>query len=143
MSSGASPFAFGPVPSRRLGRSLGINNVPPKSCSYSCVYCQVGRTPEGGIEPVTAHLPRVELLTEFEGTAFASAGDPVEDLLATVTVHPMRADAALALLDQAGAGHATLERLVAEGRIHPVSYHGYTFYLRGRSGPREGSTTWS
>jgi len=37
-------IAFGPVPSRRLGRSLGINNIPPKVCSYSCVYCQVGRT---------------------------------------------------------------------------------------------------
>lgn len=37
-------LAFGPVPSRRLGRSLGINNIPPKACSYSCVYCQVGRT---------------------------------------------------------------------------------------------------
>jgi len=36
--------AFGPVPSRRLGRSLGINNIPPKFCSYSCVYCQVGKT---------------------------------------------------------------------------------------------------
>jgi wyosine [tRNA(Phe)-imidazoG37] synthetase (radical SAM superfamily) len=36
--------AFGPVPSRRLGRSLGINNIPPKSCSYSCIYCQVGPT---------------------------------------------------------------------------------------------------
>ena len=35
---------FGPVPSRRLGRSLGINNIPPKFCSYSCVYCQVGKT---------------------------------------------------------------------------------------------------
>lgn len=39
-------LAFGPVPSRRLGRSLGINNIPPKSCSYACVYCQVGRTVE-------------------------------------------------------------------------------------------------
>jgi len=37
-------IAFGPVPSRRLGRSLGINNIPPKICSYSCVYCQVGKT---------------------------------------------------------------------------------------------------
>jgi wyosine [tRNA(Phe)-imidazoG37] synthetase (radical SAM superfamily) len=37
-------IAFGPVPSRRLGRSLGVNNVPPKVCSYSCVYCQLGRT---------------------------------------------------------------------------------------------------
>ena len=37
-------FAFGPVPSRRLGKSLGINNIPAKTCSYSCVYCQLGRT---------------------------------------------------------------------------------------------------
>ncbi len=34
---------FGPVPSRRLGRSIGINNIPPKVCSYSCIYCQLGR----------------------------------------------------------------------------------------------------
>ncbi|NMC80893.1 MAG: radical SAM protein [Chloroflexi bacterium] len=37
-------IAFGPVPSRRLGHSLGINHIPPKHCPYSCVYCQVGRT---------------------------------------------------------------------------------------------------
>lgn len=36
-------IAFGPVPSRRLGRSIGINNIPAKVCSYSCVYCQLGR----------------------------------------------------------------------------------------------------
>ena len=35
---------YGPVPSRRLGQSLGVNNIPPKACSYSCVYCQIGRT---------------------------------------------------------------------------------------------------
>jgi wyosine [tRNA(Phe)-imidazoG37] synthetase (radical SAM superfamily) len=38
--------AFGPVPSRRLGQSLGINNIPPKVCTYSCVYCQIGKTLE-------------------------------------------------------------------------------------------------
>ena len=37
-------LVFGPVPSRRLGQSLGINNIPPKVCTYSCIYCQVGRT---------------------------------------------------------------------------------------------------
>ena len=38
-------IVFGPVPSRRLGRSLGINNIPPpKRCSYSCIYCQLGVT---------------------------------------------------------------------------------------------------
>jgi len=35
---------FGPVPSRRLGQSLGINNIPPKICTLSCVYCQLGRS---------------------------------------------------------------------------------------------------
>ena len=37
-------IVFGPVPSRRLGRSLGINNIPYKHCTYACVYCQIGRT---------------------------------------------------------------------------------------------------
>ncbi|NQT33263.1 MAG: radical SAM protein [Candidatus Omnitrophica bacterium] len=43
-------IAFGPVPSRRLGQSLGINNIPPKSCTYSCIYCQVGRTQDMIVE---------------------------------------------------------------------------------------------
>jgi wyosine [tRNA(Phe)-imidazoG37] synthetase (radical SAM superfamily) len=37
-------YVFGPVPSRRLGRSLGIDLVPFKTCSYDCIYCQLGRT---------------------------------------------------------------------------------------------------
>jgi wyosine [tRNA(Phe)-imidazoG37] synthetase (radical SAM superfamily) len=44
MLKNTEALAFGPVPSRRLGRSLGVNNIPPKTCSYSCVYCQLGRT---------------------------------------------------------------------------------------------------
>lgn len=36
------PLVFGPVPSRRLGKSVGINNIPPKICTYSCIYCQLG-----------------------------------------------------------------------------------------------------
>ncbi|HEC87250.1 MAG TPA: radical SAM protein [Thermoplasmatales archaeon] len=43
-------ISFGPVPSRRLGRSLGINNIPPKICTYSCVYCQLGRTVKMNVE---------------------------------------------------------------------------------------------
>ena len=39
-----SQYVFGPVPSRRLGRSLGIDLLPLKTCSFNCVYCQVGRT---------------------------------------------------------------------------------------------------
>jgi wyosine [tRNA(Phe)-imidazoG37] synthetase (radical SAM superfamily) len=314
VSAGEAAVVFGPVPSRRLGRSLGINDVPPKTCSYSCVYCQVGRTgptetaprrlyppaaivaavtaraeqlrargepvdfltfvPDGeptldagladeieGLRPLgipiavisnasllwrddaraalaradwvslkvdavdeaiwrrinrpdaslrldavldgmlrfarefrgtlasetmlvaglndgeasidataeflarlqprvayvavptrppaeawvrpaseqavnlafqrfAARLPRVELLTGFEGTAFSTTGDPVADLLATTAVHPLREDAALALLAAAGADRRTLDDLVAEDRLRPVRYGGHTFYVR-------------
>jgi wyosine [tRNA(Phe)-imidazoG37] synthetase (radical SAM superfamily) len=50
--------AFGPVPSRRLGRSLGINNIPPKTCSYSCVYCQLGKTSNITVDRQAFYKPR-------------------------------------------------------------------------------------
>ena len=50
-------IAYGPVPSRRLGQSLGINNIPPKVCTYSCVYCQVGRTLKMQTERTTFYQP--------------------------------------------------------------------------------------
>jgi wyosine [tRNA(Phe)-imidazoG37] synthetase (radical SAM superfamily) len=37
-------YLFGPVPSRRLGRSLGVDLIPPKTCPYDCIYCEVGPT---------------------------------------------------------------------------------------------------
>jgi len=50
-------IAFGPVPSRRLGRSLGINNIPPKICTYSCVYCQLGNTLRMRVEREAFYAP--------------------------------------------------------------------------------------
>jgi len=46
----AHRYTFGPVPSRRLVRSLGIDPVPYKICSYDCIYCQLGRTTDKSIE---------------------------------------------------------------------------------------------
>ncbi len=46
----AGGIAFGPVSSRRLGASLGVNNIPAKTCTYSCVYCQIGRTTDLALE---------------------------------------------------------------------------------------------
>ena len=57
--------AFGPVPSRRLGRSLGINNIPPKVCTYSCVYCQLGRTVKMQVERRAFYQPE-EILRDVE-----------------------------------------------------------------------------
>lgn len=307
-------IVFGPVPSRRLGKSLGINNIPPKGCSYSCAYCQVGRTahpmlevrefypsdqivaevsdrvmeirgrgeqvdylsfvPDGEptldvhlggvierlrvlgiriavisnasllwqeevrnavgradwvslkidavrqdawrrinrphsclklaeilegvtrfasefrgelvtetmlirganddaesigeiaeflftLRPATAYigiptrptaeawahpateqvvtrahqtlmrqLPRVELLTGYEGTAFGTSGDPEEDLLGITGVHPLREDAVRELLGGSGSSWSVVERLVERGEIKPVEYHGHRFYVR-------------
>ncbi len=39
-----SKYVFGPVPSRRLGQSLGIDPVPLKTCNWNCIYCQLGRS---------------------------------------------------------------------------------------------------
>ncbi|MEN8163444.1 MAG: radical SAM protein [Acidobacteriota bacterium] len=52
-------MTFGPLPSRRLGRSLGINNIPPKICSYACVYCQLGRTPHMSIKRQSFYRPEI------------------------------------------------------------------------------------
>lgn len=51
-------IAFGPVPSRRLGRSLGINNIPAKICTYSCAYCQVGRTLQMQVQRRSFYSPQ-------------------------------------------------------------------------------------
>ena len=43
-NSNKREYIYGPVPSRRLGRSLGVDLVPFKTCTYDCIYCQLGRT---------------------------------------------------------------------------------------------------
>ncbi len=77
-------IAFGPVPSRRLGRSLGINNIPPKVCPYSCVYCQLGRTNSERIDRQTFWEPEVVLDAVREKVeASRRAGESI-DYLAVV-----------------------------------------------------------
>ncbi len=52
------PFIFGPVPSRRLGASLGVDNIRSHTCSYSCLYCQLGRTRHLKVERETYYYAR-------------------------------------------------------------------------------------
>lgn len=58
-------IAYGPVPSRRLGQSLGINHIPPKICSYSCCYCQLGKTDQMQISRRGFYSPQ-EIFIEVE-----------------------------------------------------------------------------
>ena len=57
-------YLFGPVPSRRLGASLGVDIVPLKTCNQNCVYCQLGLHGEATLER-QAYVPIAEVLNEL------------------------------------------------------------------------------
>lgn len=86
-------ISFGPVPSRRLGKSLGINNVAfGKVCSYSCVYCQVGIThkfsnqrqkfydPEVICSEVKKQLAKLSVADQPDYLTFVANGEPTLDI---------------------------------------------------------------
>ncbi len=60
-----SNHIFGPVPSRRLGRSLGVDLVPFKTCTYDCIYCQLGRTTCKTVE-TNEWVPLEEVLDQLQ-----------------------------------------------------------------------------
>jgi len=76
---------YGPVPSRRLGRSLGIDMAPYKTCCFDCIYCQLGRTTNHTMElaeyvPTDEVIAEVEAWLEEDGQAdyltFSASGEP-------------------------------------------------------------------
>ncbi len=85
-------IVFGPVPSRRLGRSLGINNIPSKHCTYCCVYCQLGHAqhhthqrqqfypPHQIVEQVTRRVDELCVTNQpFDFLTFVADGEPTLD----------------------------------------------------------------
>jgi wyosine [tRNA(Phe)-imidazoG37] synthetase (radical SAM superfamily) len=58
-------YLYGPVPSRRLGRSLGIDLVPHKICTYDCIYCQIGKTTKKTLLR-KEYVPEKEVLEEVK-----------------------------------------------------------------------------
>ena len=67
-------YIFGPVPSRRLGRSLGIDITPYKTCTFDCIYCQLGRTTEKTVQR-REYVPKDLVLSELEGFLDKNEGD--------------------------------------------------------------------
>ncbi|NOZ88413.1 MAG: radical SAM protein [Crenarchaeota archaeon] len=85
-----SGLVFGPVYSRRLGLSLGVNNIPYKHCSYTCVYCQLGRTIRLTIERrafsnpeeiVRAVEDRLRSVGRVDYVSFVPDGEPTLDTM--------------------------------------------------------------
>jgi len=76
---------YGPVPSRRLGFSFGVDVIPFKTCSFDCIYCQLGRTTSKTVER-KEWIPQTEILSELEKTlsmkhkidyiTFSGSGEP-------------------------------------------------------------------
>ena len=58
-------YLFGPVPSRRFGRSLGVDLTPYKTCSFDCIFCQLGRTPKKTIVR-KEYVPTDDVLSELD-----------------------------------------------------------------------------
>jgi len=94
---------FGPVPSRRLGQSLGINNIPPKICTYGCVYCQLGRTLKMRHERAAYYDPQelvdiinkkaeqtIQLGQAIDYLAFVPDGEPTLDINLGKTVRLLK-----------------------------------------------------
>ena len=76
---------FGPVPSRRLGMSLGVDLVPHKVCTFNCIYCECGKTTDLTVqrdEFISAEEVKEELSRYFNNNpnpdyiTFSGAGEP-------------------------------------------------------------------
>jgi len=78
-------YIFGPVPSRRFGRSLGVDLIPHKTCSLNCIFCQLGRTTHQTVKrqeyvPITDATHELQRWLEQEGAAdyiaLSGSGEP-------------------------------------------------------------------
>ena len=81
-------YVFGPVPSRRLGQSLGIDPVPLKTCNWNCVYCQLGRSrpvvneradyyPPGEIVAEVGEALARHATGQIDWVTFVGSGEPL------------------------------------------------------------------
>ena len=89
-------YIFGPVPSRRLGRSLGVDIVPFKTCTYDCIYCQLGRTTNKTMQrkewvPIDVVMDQLKtkLNTEPDYITLSGSGEPtlysqIEELICRI-----------------------------------------------------------
>ena len=131
-------IAFGPLPSRRLGRSLGVNNIPPKNCTFSCIYCQIGRTgkrnlarrefyrPEMIVEEVERKVNKTRERGEsIDYLAFVPDGEPSLDFQ-----HPMREEAVRKFLKRAGKDWSLIHNLVNQNQLLATEYEGKTYFIR-------------
>jgi wyosine [tRNA(Phe)-imidazoG37] synthetase (radical SAM superfamily) len=94
-------YLFGPVPSRRLGMSLGIDLVPKKVCTLNCVYCEVGKTTKlttdrmeyikydkiiDELQQFMSSKPNIDYIT-FSGSGEPTLNSRIGEVLAYIKMH--------------------------------------------------------
>jgi wyosine [tRNA(Phe)-imidazoG37] synthetase (radical SAM superfamily) len=98
MEAGGYHYLYGPVSSRRLGRSLGLDVIPQKTCTYDCIYCQLGKTTKKTVErreyvPIDIVLEELDRKLaekpELDYISLAGSGEPtlnsrIGDLIAGI-----------------------------------------------------------
>ena len=97
-------YTFGPVPSRRLGLSLGVDVVPYKLCTLDCLYCELGPTTDPGVTR-GEHAPPDQVLAELrqvlehgptpEWITFSGSGEPTLHLRLGEMITAVKADTAI------------------------------------------------
>lgn len=92
-------YLFGPVPSRRLGLSLGVDVIPKKLCTLDCIYCEVGKTDMRGLRR-KEYVPAREVLAELERAlreytqldfiTFSGSGEPTLNSKLGMMIHELK-----------------------------------------------------
>jgi wyosine [tRNA(Phe)-imidazoG37] synthetase (radical SAM superfamily) len=114
----------------RLDPDTAYLSIPTRPPTEQGVHAPDEATLNRVYQIVSAQLPRLELLTGYEGNAFVSTGNAAADLLAITSVHPMREEAVREFLANAGAAWPLVERLIGERELMQTEYEGRKFYVR-------------
>ncbi|WP_404361011.1 radical SAM protein [Methylotuvimicrobium sp. KM1] len=114
----------------KLAPEIVYLSIPTRPTADSSVRAACAETLTRVYQTVNEVMPRVELLSGYEGNVFSSTGDFVEDILAITAVHPMRKDAVMKLLEKNHQDWKAVEVLLKQGKLQEVDYEGYSFYVR-------------
>ena len=104
--------------------------IPTRPTAEQGIYAPDADSLNHIYQTVSRSIPEVELLTGYEGNAFASSGDLIKDILAITAVHPMRKEAVQTLLDKTKTNWDIIRDLIKENKLREIEYNGNTFYLR-------------
>jgi wyosine [tRNA(Phe)-imidazoG37] synthetase (radical SAM superfamily) len=104
--------------------------IPTRPTAFSSIYPASEATVIQAYEIFNYFCLSAELLTGYEGNAFASSGNFTDDILSITAVHPMREDAVMQLLQKTNGKINLLNRLIEKRMIQKLEFNGNAFYLR-------------